>query len=65
MTYLVGSIEIFGDGRLLYSASMRGGKEPVSFEVDLSGVYNLEIKFLGQSGGWEGYARLANMELFQ
>lgn len=62
-------LEIFGDGRLLYSTSMRGGKEPVSFEVDLGGVYNLEIKFVNEWGSTNtyhsGYARLANVELFQ
>lgn len=57
-------LEIFGDGRLLYSAVMKGGIEPIPFDVDISGVSDLEIK-LEDSTAWSGYARLANVELYQ
>lgn len=61
------TLEIFGDGRLLYSVSMSGGKEPVSFDVDLSGISDLEIRFVNRYGDLSsyGYARLANVELYQ
>lgn len=63
------TLEIFGDGRLLYSANMSGGKEPISFDIDLSGVSDFEIRLVNQWGSLStyngGYARLANVELYQ
>lgn len=63
------TLEIFGDGRLLYSESMMGGKEPIAFEVDLSGISDLEVRLVDQWGGLgsyhSGYAKLANVELHQ
>ena len=38
-------LEIYGDGVRLYSAKMKGGIEPVAFDVDLSGVLEMEIKW--------------------
>lgn len=63
----VRTLKIFGDGRLLYSDSMRGGIEPVPFDVDITGVSDLEMSFLGEwySSHSSGYARLANVELHQ
>lgn len=39
------SLEIYGDGELLYSAEMSGSKEPIDFSVDLSGILELKIRF--------------------
>lgn len=38
-------LEIYGDGVRLYSAKMKGGIEPIAFDVDLSGVLEMEIKW--------------------
>lgn len=35
----------------LYSASMRGGIKPVFFDVDITGVSDLEISFTYKTGG--------------
>lgn len=62
------TFEVFGDGRLLYSETMYGGKEPISFEVDLSGVNDFEIRLVSQYGKVDyhgGYSKLANVELHQ
>ena len=62
------TLEIYGDGRLLYSAVMGGGIEPISFDVDISGVSDFEISLIGVGGSYyysRGYAHLANVELFQ
>lgn len=65
----VNVFEIFGDGRLLYSETMYGGKEPISFEVDLSGVNDFEIRLVNNDGRvndyYSGYSKLANVELYQ
>lgn len=55
-------LEIYGDGRLLYSAKMGAGIEPVSFSVDLSGVEELEITLYDN---YTCYAKLANVQLYQ
>lgn len=37
------TLEIYGDGTLLYSATMAGGIEPIDFVVDLTGVLELRV----------------------
>lgn len=41
------TLKIYGDGELLYSATVSGGIEPIPFSVDLTGVLKLEIKIEG------------------
>lgn len=38
-------LEIYGDGKLLYSAIMGSGVEPIEFSVDLRGVLELKVYF--------------------
>lgn len=38
-------LKIYGDGDLLYSAEVRGGVEPVDFQVDITGVMELRVEF--------------------
>lgn len=61
----VRTLKIFGDGRLLYSNKMRGGIEPIPFDIDITGVSDFEISFVDDWGSSRGYARLANVELHQ
>ena len=53
------TFSIYGDGRVLYSAEMAGGMEPVYFNVDLRGVLELRVKFDISS------ARLSEVGLWQ
>ena len=56
------------EGRLRYSAVMGGGIEPISFDVDISGVSDFEISLIGVGSSYyysRGYAHLANVEIFQ
>jgi hypothetical protein len=48
------TLEIYGDGRLLYSAEMNAGVEPKSFNVDLTGVLELEVNFDNNYMCWSG-----------
>ena len=40
---MVSGLKIYGDGELLYSASVTSGEDPVEFYVDLTGVLELKI----------------------
>ena len=44
-------LEIYGDHQLLYSAEMNGGIEPIHFDVNISGILELEIKYYGKTYG--------------
>ena len=44
------TIEIYGDGKLLYTATVTGGVEPISFNVDLTGVLELKFYMRGSAG---------------
>ncbi len=37
------TLDIYGDGRLLYSATMHAGIQPIDFYVDLTGVTELQV----------------------
>ena len=52
------TIEIYGDGNLLYTANIKGGIEPIDFNVDLNGI--LELRFYMK--GWTG--TLSNVGLY-
>ena len=41
------TLEIYGDGRLLYFASMDSGIDPIDFSVDITGVLELQFKLDG------------------
>ncbi|EOS35204.1 hypothetical protein C808_04983 [Lachnospiraceae bacterium M18-1] len=59
-------LKIYGDGRLLFSATMRSGIEPIGFEIDLAGVEELEIILSKTRGSnYSGYAKLANVQFYQ
>ena len=38
------TLEIHGDGRLIYTTSVAGGTEPTNFNIDITGVLELRIK---------------------
>lgn len=40
-----GSLKIYGDGNLLYEATMDRGVEPIDFSVDIQGVLELRIEY--------------------
>lgn len=40
-----GTLRIYGDGDLLYEASINNGMEPIPFSVDLTGVLELKVEF--------------------
>lgn len=58
-------LKIYGDGRLLFSSEMGAGIEPVSFNVDLTGIEELEIISVGKRYVGDGFAKLANVQLYQ
>lgn len=40
--------KVYGDGKLLYSSPiMTGGVKPIDFEIDLTGVLELKIEYIG------------------
>lgn len=53
------NLKIYGDGELLYSATVGGGIEPIDFSVDLTGVLELKVVLDNSwtTGGW--YYRVA------
>ena len=55
---------VYGDGRLLYSAQMCGGIDPIDFTVDLSGVLELKIEFTVFQGMGFGEAAISNCGLW-
>ena len=38
-------MKIYGDGELLYTATVSGGVDPIDFHVDLTGVLELKLEF--------------------
>ena len=46
----ISRIEIFGDDRLLYSAALNSGADPIPFEVDVSGINNLRVLHYTEDG---------------
>lgn len=46
-----GYIKIYGDGELLYEATMDKGVDPIDFCVDIQGVLELSIEY-GAKGEW-------------
>jgi len=44
------TLEIYGDNKLLYTATMTSGIEPIDFIVELTGVLELKIYFDGGNG---------------
>lgn len=60
-----GTLEIYGDGNLLYSATTNSGIEPIDFSVDLKGVLELRIRFYGAFESWRpDYAEIADCGLW-
>lgn len=50
-TSLDSKLEIYGDGELLYSATMKGGVKPLDFYVSLNGVLELKVQLSGYGRG--------------
>ena len=48
-------LTIYGDGKMLFSGTMRGGIDPIPFDVSLSGVLELKIKMSGAYFGTDGH----------
>ena len=43
ITGSIATLQIYGDGKLLYTAEMKGGIDPIDFSVNLTGVLELRI----------------------
>lgn len=55
-------LEIYGDGKLLYSGEMKVGIEPKNIDLDISGVTELKIYYFG--GGSDGsYSGIADFNV--
>lgn len=56
-----GTLEIYGDGKLLYAGEMQFDSAPVELNVDISGVTELTIDYLGggSDGSYSGVADFA------
>jgi len=62
----VTSFIVYGDGKQLYAAEMKGGIEPIDFNIDLRGVLELRIEFFHKqyTTKYMPYARLSNVGLW-
>lgn len=58
------TLEIYGDGELLYSAEMVGGVKPIDFTVDLTGVLELKVSFTRYNAFGYGRAMLSDCGLW-
>jgi hypothetical protein len=58
------TLEIYGDGKALYTASVTSGVEPIDFSVDISGVLELRIRFYSGSGTQVHGAAISNFGLY-
>jgi len=58
------TLEIYGDGELLYAAEMNTGIKPIDFYIDLTGVLELKIKLEDGDGDWAYYAGVADFGLW-
>jgi len=56
-----GKLEIYGDGKLLYAGEMQFDSAPVELDVDISGVTELTVDYLGggSDGSYSGIADFA------
>lgn len=54
--------KIYGDGKLLYEATMAGGIDPIDFSVDLTGVLELTVKL--NMDGYTVYSGISNCGLW-
>lgn len=63
--YDTSTLEIYGDGKLLYTAEMRGGVDPIDFNVDIRGVLELRVNWSPATSvyGYK-YAAIANCGLY-
>lgn len=55
------TLQIYGDGKLLYQAKMSSGVQPIDFFVDITGVLKLEVRF---DNGWNYTAAVADLGLW-
>jgi hypothetical protein len=46
-------LKIYGDGKLLFNGTVTGGVEPIFFDVDLTGVLELEVCLDGKDSYWD------------
>lgn len=67
-----GSLKIYGDGELLYGATIDVNTPPIDLDIDLSGVIYLTVEMkTGSSSDWisstsgEGYAGISNFNLYK
>ena len=59
-----GTMKIYGDGELLYTATVSGGIDPIDFRVDLTGVLELKIVFSNNTYYTDVYVALGNCGLW-
>lgn len=57
-------MKIYGDGELLYTATVSGGIDPIDFRVDLTGVLELKIVFSNNTYYTDVYVALGNCGLW-
>lgn len=55
------TLQIYGDGKLLYQAKMSCGVQPIDFFVDITGVLELKVLF---DNGWNYTAAVADLGLW-
>ena len=58
--YYGGKLEIYGDGVILFSGNMEPGIEPISLNIDISGVSELKIDFESGGTGEETHSGIAD-----
>lgn len=59
-----GTMKIYGDGELLYTATVSGGIDPIDFRVDLTGVLELKIVFSNNTYYTDVYVALGSCGLW-
>lgn len=61
--YIETTLNIYGDGELLYTATVTQGVQPIDFKVDLTGVLELRLELAGNSVMYDAGA-LADLGLW-
>jgi len=63
--YAVTKIEVYGDNKLLFTATMKAGIVPIPFNIDLTGVLELRVKIDNRETSRYSNAALGDCGLYQ
>lgn len=64
LNYFDSSFIVYGDDKLLYREKITGGMEPIEFDIDLTGITEIQVVFKS-STGYNFPAALGNVGLYK